>query len=75
MLILAIDFDMKSEMSDPEKPTTMAKTKSVPRLRLLPVMVPKLMPNTICTIVRMIESMMKTAKLARIRRPIRLSMA
>ena len=74
MLILAIVLLIASEMSEPEKPTTIEKTKSVPMLRFEPAMVPKLTPKTICTTVSRMESMMKTARLARISKPIRLNM-
>ena len=75
IVIFAIILEARSEMIEPEKPTTIAKMKRVPRLRLEPAMVPKLMPNTICTTVRITESMMKMARLAKMRRPMRLNMA
>ena len=73
--IFAIVFDIRSEMIEPVKPTTIAKTKSVPRLSDFPLIVPKLMPNTIWITVRITESMMKMARLASIKRPMRLNMA
>ena len=46
-----------------------------PRLSDFPLIVPKLMPNTIWITVRITESMMKMARLASIKRPMRLNMA
>ena len=74
MLIFAMVLLMRSEMIEPVKPTTMEKTKRVPMLRLLPVMVPKLTPKTICTTVSTIESIRKTARLAKKRKPKRFNM-
>lgn len=62
-------------MIEPEKPTTIAKTKSAPKLSDFPLIVPKLMPVTMEITLRITESMMKMAKFASISRPMRLNMA
>ena len=75
MLIFAIDLLIRSEITDPEKPTITAKTDNAPMSRDDPAIPPKLMPNTIPTTASTILSITTTAILVRMRSPIRFNMS
>ena len=71
MLILAMDLLMKSEMIEPAKPTTRANTKSAPTFRLLPAMLPKLIPVNMLTTDKITPIITTTAMLVRMKSAIR----
>ena len=71
MLILAMDLLIRSEMIDPAKPTTKAKTKSDVMFRLFPAIWPKLIPVRRLTTLSTMPSITTMAMLVRIRSAIR----